>query len=381
MEFFVKDGHTNIEKNIDILLFADDLTILANDIVDLQSKLDTLSKYCRVKALEVNMNKTEVIKFKKAGRAKSERTIKYQGNPLKVVKRYTYLGVVFSSSGSFKIATNSAITKGQSALGVIWQILSSRNNSSWWAAKTLFNSVVTSTILYGAKIWGFNHTQEIERIQMMFYKRYLQLTRSTPGYVIRLEIGSSKLECLVLMSALTYWIKLLNLNAGRYPRRMYEKLKLNDNQPQDTTRFNLFSQLRVFLRRTGHEYLCTQESVDAVKLALPIIDGVLKNINFKDDAIRASQSLYCPLYRAIKHLEQHYQEPYLTLALPLPFLRMFTQTRLAGKITLSFVHNKIIYKICESECCLLCNLNVCESLTHILTECPVYENLRIKYLN
>ena len=35
VDFFKKDGHINVEDSVEMLLFADDLTILSKDVVDL----------------------------------------------------------------------------------------------------------------------------------------------------------------------------------------------------------------------------------------------------------------------------------------------------------------------------------------------------------
>ena len=100
-DFFISECHRNIEKDIDILLFADDLIILAKDAMDLQSKLDTLNKYCKLKRLTVNIDKTKIIKFQKAGRQKKEKAFRYDSFPIETVTHYTYHGVIFSSSGNF----------------------------------------------------------------------------------------------------------------------------------------------------------------------------------------------------------------------------------------------------------------------------------------
>ena len=55
-------------------MFADDLITLASSIIDLQEKINTLKRFCQKKGLKVNLNKTKIIKFKKSGRPKIERS-------------------------------------------------------------------------------------------------------------------------------------------------------------------------------------------------------------------------------------------------------------------------------------------------------------------
>ena len=37
----------------------------------------------------------------------------------------------------------------------------------------LFYSVIVPNLLYGCEIWGFNNVNDIEKIQIRFYKNYL----------------------------------------------------------------------------------------------------------------------------------------------------------------------------------------------------------------
>lgn len=71
------------------------------------------------KKLEVNAKKSAIIKFKDQGRSQRERTITYQGQLLQMVKEFTYLGVTFAASGSFKPNLERALSKGRAAIGSI----------------------------------------------------------------------------------------------------------------------------------------------------------------------------------------------------------------------------------------------------------------------
>ena len=117
--FFVAEGHQKINEKIELLLFADDLIMMADDVIELQRKLDILEKYCDKNKLEVNTAKTQVMVFQKAGPMKKLRTLRYNGTPLRVVSNYTYLGVPFVRSGLYNVATRHFSTKAKVALGTI----------------------------------------------------------------------------------------------------------------------------------------------------------------------------------------------------------------------------------------------------------------------
>ena len=222
--YFIKAGHINIVKAMEILFFADDMSMSSYNVIDLQDKLNTLQRYCAEKRLKVNTSKTEIIVFNSGGRPKKITPIKYEGSTLNIVKHYKVLGIMFTSSGSFKTAADFAISKGNIALGSIWQTLTLGKNTSWNTTRKLFDTTVASTVLYGSSIWGLNHIQEVERIQTSFYKRFLNLPRATPGYMIRLETSSINLGKEIALRAIRYWLKIIKMNNDRYPRKLYNQL-------------------------------------------------------------------------------------------------------------------------------------------------------------
>ena len=54
---------------VSILLFADDIVLIAPNEVNLQLMLDYLAKWCIENRMEVNINKTKIIHFRKTNSA------------------------------------------------------------------------------------------------------------------------------------------------------------------------------------------------------------------------------------------------------------------------------------------------------------------------
>lgn len=134
------------------------------------------------------------------------------------------------------------------------------------------------------------------------------------------------------------------------------------------------------LERAGHDYLLSNEDIDSVKLAIPVLDGVFARLSFQEDVQKVLHSNFCPLYKSIKNLDSHFTEPYLRLDHPLTFKRLLAACRLSGSIHLTLNLNRTSIRIDLRETCDLCNADSKETLDHLLCECPMYEAARIKYL-
>lgn len=82
-----------------LLLYADDTIIVSDDPKDFQACLNSFLDYCEVWKLRVNFNKTKIMIFG----ARNIENFNFQmgNNDIEIIKEYKYLGVIFSSTGSF----------------------------------------------------------------------------------------------------------------------------------------------------------------------------------------------------------------------------------------------------------------------------------------
>ena len=87
-------------NRIDCLLYADDVILLSNSQKGLQSKLDSLELFCKEWCMSVNLSKTKVVIFNKSGRFIKQNFL-LNNKVLDCCNSYKYLGITFSSSGSF----------------------------------------------------------------------------------------------------------------------------------------------------------------------------------------------------------------------------------------------------------------------------------------
>ena len=95
-------GPTEIE--LFILLFADDLTLLASTVIGLQNQLNALSVAAKRLGLTVNLDKSKVMVFRKGGYLAAKERWFWGDQKLEVVNTYRCLGLIFSTGHSFTAA-------------------------------------------------------------------------------------------------------------------------------------------------------------------------------------------------------------------------------------------------------------------------------------
>lgn len=95
----VKWGGTRIgEERVYLLLYADDMVLIAEKEEEMKSMLERLEGYIDRKGLEINVEKTKIVRFNRGrGRRKRIRW-RWKGKTIEEVREYTYLGYRFQAN-------------------------------------------------------------------------------------------------------------------------------------------------------------------------------------------------------------------------------------------------------------------------------------------
>ena len=97
------DNITLASRKVQLLLFADDLVLLADSSKGLQDSLYWLTGFCKTWKLNINTTKIKVVIFNRR-RNIHQIPLILDNMELEYVSSYKYLGIIVSSNGSFKLA-------------------------------------------------------------------------------------------------------------------------------------------------------------------------------------------------------------------------------------------------------------------------------------
>ncbi len=182
---------------LNCLMYADDLVILSNSKDGLQNSLNNLQNYCNDWRLRINVNKTKVMVFNKLGRKTTE-SFSLDGNPLEVVTKYKYLGIYFSSNGSFTYAKDNLKSRAMKACYSLKQTLFMGNYKPK-IALSLFDKLIKPIYMYGSEVCnGFNIKKEFsklfkmhtaEKLVLSFSRFVLGVHKKCTNAAVRGELG------------------------------------------------------------------------------------------------------------------------------------------------------------------------------------------------
>lgn len=352
------------ELNIRILMYADDIVILAENISVLQRMINNLEIYCETWGMEVNLTKSEIMVFRKGGRVALNEKWKFKGDEVKVVSQYKYLGIILTPAMSY---TKHIITKNDAAkvcVNITWKSFIAKRDVSLKAKWKLFQAVCRSIQAYGAQVWGLGWFDIVDKLQRFFTKRMLKLPENTPNYVLALETGQEDAHLYTYSLHLQYISKtLFEYENHRLPHRLSSKI-ISKNiywYKNYVDRLNSFDLNSNNIHQSKNIWNNSCKSlIDTMKSK--------SSQNYRETALKSQQRIYKFLdhSKGLTYCNEKYNQHQISLIM---------KTR--GDL-LMLNSNK--YTTNQSTLCSLCNLNEDETILHFIGRCPILANIRRKFL-
>ena len=139
---------------------------------------------------------------------------------------FSYLGVNLSSVLSWTYNQKTRAEKGLKALGscktLMYRIPVISSEIMW----NVFDTKIKPVVHYGAEIWGYNDSPEIERVQTNMCKSILKINSKVPSISLRGELGRYPLKINRLLTIIRYWLRLNEMSNVRLTKDAY-KLQQN----------------------------------------------------------------------------------------------------------------------------------------------------------
>ena len=235
--------------------------------------------------------------------------------------------------------------------------------------------MVKPVACYGAEIWGYTYSEEIERIQTKFCKQYLSLRQNTNDDFALGECGRFPLAVSYMTQAIKYWLKLLYMPYNRYPRQCYLMLK----SLTDAGKTTWTTHIKSLLFEYGFGYAWIENEVGNSNYFLNLFKQRIKDISIQNWHQSITSSSKATHY---KHFKSNLDvEKYLSIDLNFVSRKTLANFRCSS-------HNLLIekgrhlniereYRFCPS--CLERNVFTIEDEFHFFMVCPMYTDLREKY--
>lgn len=347
--------------NLTILLYADDIALVAENPVNLQKMLTIMSSWCNKWRLTINEEKTQIMHFRREWVQQCNYTFVFGSKPLNYTPSYKYLGFVFDEHLRFSEGRKILSESASRALGAVLSKTKLCPDLGFATFTKLYNSMVESVLLYAAGVWGFEETKECKAIQNRAIRYFLGVHKYTTKLAIEGDMGWDSCLTKQRCEMVRLWNRLTQLPEERLTKKIFNWSRMQ-NHPWIRELSSIFSlgDLNMYFMNN------LQCNINLIKMKLSTkYQEQWKVEIWKKPKLRN--------YVQIK--EEYFTEPYVAFNLEKGQRSLCAQLR-AGVLPLAVEVGR--YKAIPEELrlCTLCNLGVVEDEFHFVFHCPLYDSLR-----
>ncbi len=202
-------------KDVCLLLYADDLVLLAENAEDLKSMLHELSSWCDVNNMHVNTDKSNIVHFRPNSCPLTYCIFRCGDSVIKVVDRYVYLGLTLHEHLDFNITAKVVAQSAGRALGLLIAKSKCIGGMPYDVFTKLYDSMVNSVISYGAAIWGYKKYSCIEAIQNRAMRFFLGTGKYTPNAAVSGDMAWYPAYVTQWKSICSHWSRHVTMPASR----------------------------------------------------------------------------------------------------------------------------------------------------------------------
>ena len=357
----------NIGINIDndiisTLFYADDIVLLAENENNLQKMLDCVYNWCSKWRMTINIDKTNVIHFRKKRNAMTNHEFKLGGATIRNVKEYKYLGVLLNEFMDFNSTAELLSGAAGRALGGLINKFKTFRNAGYASYKKLFHTNICPILDYCSGVWGFKNYSLCEKIQYRAQRWFLGVHNKTPLAAISGDMGWVTSQNRRHLNMLRLWNRLVKFEESKLVKRIF----IWDLHHSNNNWGSEIKSIMENINMTDHFY--NKTTVD-LKLAE-------NTLNQKTSLTWKSELQIKPKLRTyIKFKENFETESYVKFCINRLQRSLLAQLR-SGTLPLNIETGRFRNIDVENRKCTLCNHNTVENEVHFVCECPVYDDHR-----
>ena len=209
-------------ERIHILLYADDIVLVAQSETNLQKMLDCLNNWCTKWRLKINVEKTKVVHFRRTGEPRTDVNFLCGNETIGIVEQYRYLGLILTEFLDYSVMSKAVALSAGRALGLIIAKSRAYGGIPYNCFTKLYHVLVVLVISYGAAVWGtreFSHVNEIHNRACRFF---LGLGKFAPVVAVQGDMGWTLPISHQWAAVTRQWCRLGKMPAERINKKIFQ---------------------------------------------------------------------------------------------------------------------------------------------------------------
>ena len=360
------------DENICALLYADDIVIFSDTEDNLQTLLDGVYKWCTQWRLRINLNKTNIVHFRKQSQNRTEFQFKIGENIIEIKETYKYLGCILSETFDFTVTATALAESAGRALGSLINKYRAADGLPFSVYTKLYHACVVPIMDYCASVWGFKSYPKCNTVHNRAIRVYLGVHNKSSNLAIKGDVGWIDPDVRRKLEMIRMWDRLVKMDDNRLTKRVF-LWDYNQQHGWCSDRKKIFSSI-------GLNDLYETISVDGFSTRSLLTFAETK---FKSEQCNKwnTDILKQPKLRTYIQIKNEYKcENYVSMNLSRSIRSYIAQIR-CGVLPLHIETGRYRNLKVEERLCKVCDLKTVENELHFVFDCPTYSQLRLVYYN
>ena len=362
-------------EKVSILLYADDLVLVASSEGELQALLQELNVWCQNNGIKINEQKSNVIHFRPKSIPQSDHIFKCGDKCLKTVKQYIYLGILLSEHLDYNDMATHVSKSANRALGLVIAKSKSFGGLPFSSFTKLFDTMVWSVVSYGAAIWGTRQFNCINSIQLRAARYFMGVGKYTPNAAVMGDTGWKPTITRQWEVVIRQWLRMKVMGNDRLNRKIFDWAEDKGNGRCQ----NWNHRVNKMIEEVNIQYQPGETNSVTFKANIVsyLNDKCLASwqedtcIN-REDALHGNGKNKLRTYKLFK--SEYTTEEYLSIPIPRQHRSAYAKFR-CGVAPIRLETGRYERLDVESRTCFTCP-DMVENEEHVLLKCPLYNNLR-----
>lgn len=372
----IKQLNLGVEVNdlqLSLLLYADDIALVAPNVESLQIMMSAMNKWCNKWRLSINKDKTKVVHFRPASVDRCDTDFTCGNLAIEITDKYKYLGLWFQEHLDMKFATSELAKSASRALSALYAKFKNAGGMAFDVYTKLYTSLVEPVLFYGSGIWGLTDYGKINTVQNKACRYFLGVGKNAANVATQGDMGWTSCYVKQRLETCRLYCKIRNITNDRLIKQIFTWS--NSHGKCWERRFVNFVNDLGLSNIFDHDTISVQTAINLCKTKLIIKDQEKwKSSLFNDKGqINGNKMRTYRLYK--KKIEA---ETYVKIPLSRDHRRILAMFR-CGNLPLHIETGRYARPKLpvEQRTCFLCTDGI-ENEIHFLIECPFYDDIRRK---
>ena len=354
------------EFAVSILLYADDIVLIAENEADMQNMLSHTNEWCKKWRMSINEKKTNVMHFRSTRIPISNYQFYFGDKRINLVSSYKYLGFYVDEHMSFVHGSTVLAESAGRALGGVIGKIKTLKDVGFLTYTTLYQACVCPVLDYGAGVWGQGTFPKSVAVHNRAIRYFLGVHRYAPIAATSGDMGWEPCEVRWKVCTARLWNRLVNMNDNRLTKKVFNWDKQQNGPWIEDIRDMLYEYglEEIFLRAEQVHILSLKETLS------------VQTQRMWAEEIQSKPKLRT--YREIKY--NYYTENYVLYNLTKKRRSLCAQIR-GGILPLGIETGRYVGLDEDERICQMCELNEIKNECHFILYCPFYCRIREELFN